>query len=118
KPGAGLFPLLIGVLLGALSLPALIHALRTPAAETGAREPDHHRRLDLVVFLALAAYIVVLPYAGFAISSTVLVAFLFYTAGRMSLIASAAFAVALVLPLYLVFSLLLKVQFPTSSFFS
>ena len=116
KPGAGLFPLLIGLLLTLLSVSALFNALRAPNGSP-ARDTDRHIGLELTIFFSLIVYVVALPYVGFAVSSIAFVAFLLYTAGRKSMMFSLAFSIALVIPLYTIFALALKVQLPKSSLF-
>ena len=116
KPGAGLFPLLIGVFLTLISLPALVYALRTPAIPPPS-DANRHIGLDLAIFTALIAYAIALPYVGFVVSSIGFVAFLLHTAGKKSLMSSAVFSIALVVPLYAIFAFVLKIQFPKSSLF-
>jgi hypothetical protein len=115
KPGAGLFPLLIGMLLTLLSIPELLRAWNAPA-ET-ARDSKRRTALEVSIFAALVVYVAALPYIGFLASSTALVAFLLYLAGRKRLTVAVALSVALVFPIYAIFAWALNVQFPQPAIF-
>jgi hypothetical protein len=116
KPGAGLFPLLIGVLLALLSALEFLRAWNA-SVELPLSNAGHHFALSSSIFAALAVYVVVLPFFGFLASSIVLVSFLFYVAGRKRLLLAVAFGIALVLPVYVIFGWALKLQFPQLSIF-
>jgi putative tricarboxylic transport membrane protein len=69
-PGAGFFPLLIGLLTGLLALIALFHSLRekTGPSVSGPKEPFRWWNL-VVIFAALVAYALTLTTSGFMINT-------------------------------------------------
>lgn len=120
KPGAGLFPFIIGIALPLLCAPLLVQRLVVPADPTGSEVIEGsrtHWRAEAAVYLALAAYVVTLPYLGFAIGSLLLVFFLVRFIAGKPWIASGLMAVVVVAPLVVILGKVLKVSLPQSSLF-
>lgn len=114
KPGAGMFPFLIGIILTVLSIPAFIHSARKTRT-TSAVSAERHTALEVTIFIGLIAYVLALPWFGFLVSSVAFVAFLFRIAARKSALVSFALGVILVVPIYLILAVALKVPVPQSS---
>lgn len=120
KPGAGLFPFILGIALPLLCIPLLIRWFRVrainaplPLAE-GTHRPWH---VETAIYAALIVYVLALPYLGFTVCSLLLVFFLVrFTAGKSSM-TSLMLSVALVAPLVLILGKALKVGLPEASLF-
>ena len=115
EPGPGLFPALVGTL---MCLAALAHLVQTWIAERETRSAQK-APVDIVLLTAtLAAYILLLPRAGFVVSAFTLLLGTLSIFGlpgwwRRLLIAAAATAVS-----YFVFTWGLGVSFPQPSWFN
>jgi putative tricarboxylic transport membrane protein len=112
KPGPGLFPLILGLILILLSLILLIQSKGRPGSRSFSFGESPKR--IVMVYGSLLAYVAILEYAGFLLSSFLLIFFLFvvlgeYTVKRAALTALAATAVA-----YVLFDVLLKSPLPKS----
>ena len=106
-PDSGFLPLIYGALLAGLALAVVIQLLLagTPAAEDDVRKP-------LLVLAALIAAVSALPFAGFAISVFLLLAFLYAVVERLPVLPSALVSGAITGALYLVFKTWLGVPLP------
>jgi putative tricarboxylic transport membrane protein len=112
KPGPGLFPLILGLILILLSLVLLLQTRGRPGSRRFSLGESPKR--ILMVYGSLLAYVAILEYAGFLLSSFFLFFFLFvalgeYTVKRAALTALAATAVA-----YVLFDVLMKSPLPKS----
>lgn len=120
KPGAGLFPFILGIGLPLLCVPLLIRWFRFPAARAAlplTENANRPWRVESAIYLALIIYVLALPYLGFTICSLLLVFFLVrFTAGK-STITSLMLSIALVMPLVLILGKALKVKLPEASLF-
>ena len=112
-PGSGFMIFWVGAAMTALSLVAVIAAVRQPAGEalgslwTGTRWP-----LVAYVIVLLGLYAWLLPTLGFGIGTTILLFLLFKTIEPSGWFASLFTAVATTAASYLVFNRWLKTQLP------
>ncbi len=118
QPDSGFLPFWASVLLGLLSLVSLGQAVanRKPRSKP---EPLFAGRLwhrVVLAFVALAAYAQVVPFAGYNCATFLLMAFLFWLAGRQKLWRVAAYSLGTTLITYYVFSRALNLQFPVGPF--
>jgi hypothetical protein len=111
RPGAGLYPLAVGVFGGAVSLAWLVSTLRrAPAGAGGVAAPDSRRRVGAAAAL-LVGYCLLLPWTGFPLAAFLFTALLLrglgarWTAALGLGIVSAAAA-------YYLFAVLLGVPLP------
>lgn len=110
-PGAGFFPLLLGVLLGLLSLILLGAGLVTPAgAATGVR-PERTEVLYLVGSIFVA--VVLFELAGFLVTMALFTAVAMKVLGGLRWVTAAALAVVGSVTAYLVFSRVLLIALPS-----
>jgi putative tricarboxylic transport membrane protein len=116
-PGAGFFPLWLGVAMGALSLVWLIQVFRrTGKSTTAASLPGRFgvtRILAIVASLVAAA--LVMNLLGFQVAMFLLLVFLLLFMGRQSIWLSVIVALAGSVGVYRVFVATLDVQLPASS---
>ena len=112
SPDAGLFPLWTAILLGVLSLILLGQALRDRGREKGKglSRPGEGKKVAFTVG-GLLGFIVFYESLGFLISTFLLMAFLFYSAGHRWR-TSIGTAVLSALACYLLFDTLLKATLP------
>lgn len=115
EPGPGLFPLLVGSLMGVSAIVHLCLNLRLEHVTSRGEEGSIISIVQLV--LSLAAYIFLLPRAGFLLAS------LFLTLSTLSIYGMPGFARRVVSAIvitgiaYLVFTRGLGVNMPTASWF-
>jgi putative tricarboxylic transport membrane protein len=112
RPGPGLFPLILGLILILLSLILLIQSKSRPGARS-LSFGESPKRIAMV-YGSLLAYVATLEYAGFLLSSFLLIFFLFvilgeYTVKRAAFTALTATAIA-----YILFDVLMKSPLPKS----
>lgn len=113
QPGAGVFPIVVGVLLLLASLSVLREGMKLPpeaAVEVPARA-DRNRVLRL--FGLILGYIVLLPWTGQLIGSLVFCLLLIRLLSATGWILAAIQATVISIALYCVFVLLLQVQMPS-----
>jgi putative tricarboxylic transport membrane protein len=109
-PGAGFFPLLLGVTLIVLSFFQIIRG----AKDDRDLSPFTARRLVRVsmVFAALVVYFVFLEYLGFLVMSFLLMAFCFVWVARYKWYAALLWAFVSIVVAHLLFDVLLKSSLP------
>ena len=113
RPGVGFLPLLVGGCLSLLAFFSLIIEIWAASKDkTRGRFPVGSVGKVVVVICCLGVYVVVLPIAGYLLSTFLLFIFLFRTGGfkRWGLAILAAFLTASIS--YLLFGFLLNIRFP------
>jgi putative tricarboxylic transport membrane protein len=106
-PDSGFLPLIYGFLLAGLALAVVARLVLAgaPAAEGDVRKP-------LLVLAVLIAAVSALPFAGFALSVFLLLAFLYAVVERLPVVTSLLVSAAITGGLYLVFKTWLGVPLP------
>jgi len=120
KPGAGLFPFIIGWLLFGLAAALIVSQTRTREfrSESVAGLPKRaYWALGSAVYASLLAYAYLLPRAGFLVSSLLLLFVLMKFVGQLTSLRSATLSLAVVVPLYVVLVRLLKMPLPVAEWF-
>ena len=112
QPGPGVYPILVGVLLVIASIGSLTTDLIKPAQ--GKLNLPKGRNLGrvLIVTAAMAAYVLLLPYAGHLLSSIMVVFVVLHTIGLSSWPMKIGFTIAIGLGSYYLFDILLQVPLP------
>jgi putative tricarboxylic transport membrane protein len=115
-PGAGFLPFWLGAAMAVLSVILLTNATREPAQAGGrAPFPTGRKLLPLIeTALGLAAFILLLEWLGFLLSTALLTAFLLKAVEREGWVTTGIVAVANAGALYVVFQILLGVNLPKS----
>jgi putative tricarboxylic transport membrane protein len=110
-PGAGFFPLLLGVTLGVFSLMLLGASLLTP----GAGSPDVRPERPEVFYLvgSIFAAVVLFELAGFLLTMVLFVAVVMKVLGKMSWVTAVMLAVVGSVIAYVVFSRVLLIALPS-----
>lgn len=112
RPGAGIFPILVGVLLAFASLSTVWEGWRTSTAEH-AEFPAGHDGLRLLVLIgSLLVYIVALPWIGQILASTLFLILLMRVLSEISWPRVIIYSLAISGTLYAVFVGLLNVPMP------
>ncbi len=116
EPGPGLFPLLVGGLMCAAAALNLVQVL----LERGSEKFDLRKNARDIALLvgAIAAYIVLLPRAGFVISAFLMLFATLSLYGMPGVWRRAAVAAVVTLVALAVFRMLLGVNFPSPAWFS
>ena len=112
RPGAGFFPLSVGVFGAAVALIWVLRAIRrAPAAAEGLVVPEESRRRVAAATGVLVGYCLFLPWMGYPLAAFLFVGLLLRWLGARW---TAAFAIALACALasYYVFAVLLEVPLP------
>jgi hypothetical protein len=113
NPGPGFVPLLVGIMLGVISLAILIYSFFQRPSGGKTFWPDKKQWPKVVTtVLMILIYTIAFPYLGFFVSTLLLMVFLFKSIGGMKWKASLAGAILTSSCFYLVFKVWLKVQFP------
>lgn len=113
NPGPGFVPLLVGILLGIISLAIFVYALFQEPSGRKAFWMDKKRWPKVVAtVLVILIYTIAFSHLGFFVCTLLLMFFLFKTIGGMKWKASLAGAILTSCCFYLVFKVWLKVQFP------
>jgi putative tricarboxylic transport membrane protein len=116
-PGAGFFPLWLGVAMGALSLVWLVQVFRRTG--TTPKAPSLPNRLGIIRILAIIASLVaaalVMNLLGFQVAMFLLLVFLLLVMGRQSVWLTVIISLAGSVGVYRVFVTYLDVQLPASS---
>lgn len=117
-PGPGFLPFWSAVILGALSIILIATASLTKKWE--GKLADLWRGLDWVrviwVLLSLFLYPILLPLAGYLVTTFVLIAFLLFIGVRSKLWIDVASALAITVISYVIFCTLLDVKLPKGIF--
>jgi putative tricarboxylic transport membrane protein len=112
RPGASLFPIVVGVILALASLSTLWEGWRTPSAEQ-VEFPAGRDLLRLLVLVgALFAYIVALPWLGQIVASSLFLILLMRALSDVGWPRATAYALIISGALYVVFVRLLDVPMP------
>ena len=116
EPGPGLFPMMVGSL---MCVAAIAHLAQTWVAQRGEQAKPGRLPVDIALLTAtLAAYILLLPRAGFVISSVLLLLGTLSIYGMPGLWRRLATAVIATAVSYLVFKLALGVIMPNPTWFN
>jgi len=110
-PGAGFFPLLLGVALGVFSLMLLGTSLLTPAAGSPDVRPERPEVLYLVG--SIFAAVLLFELAGFLLTMALFTAVAMKVLGSMSWATAVVLAVAGSVTAYVVFSRVLLIPLPS-----
>ena len=111
KPGAGFFPVAVGVFLCAAAATVLIAGFRRTAAGAGALEPDARARV-LTTAAALVGFCLLVPWLGYPLCALAFVALLLRRLGGGGWRAAAITAVLSAGVSYYLFGVLLAVPLP------
>ncbi len=116
-PGAGFFPLWLGVAMGALSLVWLVQVFRrTGKPPKTASLPDRSGIVRILAIIAsLVAAALVMNLLGFQVAMFLLLIFLLFVLGRQSVWLTVIIALAGSVGVYRVFVTTLDVQLPAAS---
>jgi putative tricarboxylic transport membrane protein len=115
NPGPGFFPFITGLILGTLALMLHLQFSRevSPRQIEKALLKNRDRTLKMVLtVIALLAYSIGLDYTGFLISTTIFVAFLFWTIEPQRWYIVVFGSAMISVSAYSIFELLLKVPLP------
>lgn len=114
RPGPGLYPLMLSVILVGLGVLLVIHRLRGEPAAFGRFSAPTGFELGRVaqVVLALGVSIVLLPIAGYFLSTVALVAALLFGVERLTHWRAVVTTLALPAIFFVVFVVLLRVRLP------
>ena len=112
-PGAGLFPVLVGGLLGFASVATIWEGWKAARTE-GIDIPVGQDRLRLFKLIALLAlYFTTMPWLGYSLSSWAFATLLIRLLSTLPLLRCAAYAALMTGVIYVCFIYLLKVPMPT-----
>lgn len=116
-PGAGFFPLWLGVAMGVLSLVWLVHLFRrTGKSPKTASFPNRSGIIRILAIIAsLVAAALVMNLLGFQVAMFLLLIFLLLVLGKQSIWLTVIIALAGSVGVYRVFVAYLDVQLPTAS---
>lgn len=127
KPGAGLFPFIVGIFLAIIAFWTVAReVLRLRARSIGptlsaltieAGPAQARLRKEILLLLALAAYMAALNVIAFAPASTLLVAVIVRFVGERSWTYTALLSLGIVLPMTLILGVALKMQLPGGTFY-
>ena len=113
NPGPGFLPLLVGVLMLALSVALLVRSARSREEKKTGPAAASSRRFKLVATTgALFLFAFAFPHLGFLITTIPLMIFLPRVIGELSWKVSLAIGFLTSLAMYALFKVWLKVQFP------
>lgn len=116
NPGMGFMPFIVSLILGILSL--VLFTKATFTQEQSSRSPfagSFWKRV-LFVIAVLAAYSSLMPIAGYLISTFFLMILLFYVIGKLRWWVIIASSFLATFGTYMIFSVLLNLQFPKGFF--
>lgn len=112
RPGAGVFPMVVGAMLAFTSLATLWEGWRTNTGERVELPAGQDRQRLLALIGSLLLYILVLPWLGQILASTLFLILLMRVLSEVSWPRVIAYSLAISLSLYGVFVLLLNVPMP------
>jgi putative tricarboxylic transport membrane protein len=110
-PGAGFFPLLLGVTLGVLSLLLLGTSLLSPGGESLDVRPERREVVQLTASIFVAVFL--FEWAGFLLTMALFVAVAMKMLGTMSWVTAVVFALAGSVTAYVVFGRVLLIALPS-----
>jgi len=111
-PGAGMIPFAVSLMVIGLSVILLFQALRRPIYFRDILPKSEGLRKIILVFVAAAIFLAVIPYTGFVIASTILLFILYVQHYRWYV--SAGLALGISLLAFWVFGNLLNIPLPTN----
>lgn len=111
RPGAGFFPVAVGVFLCAAATTVLVAGFRRAAAAAAPLEPDARARV-VVTAAALVGFCLLVPWLGYPVCALVFVAVLLRRLGGSGWIGALVTAVLSALLSYYVFAVTLGVPLP------
>ncbi len=117
EPGSGFMPFGASVLLGILSIICFLQAKEQRKSED--LEPLFHGKFwfkVVVVFVVLFFYALTIPFAGYTITTFVLLIILFWIAGEKKIWKVVVYSFSTTVLTYYVFSKWLSLQFPIGPF--
>ncbi|OGP69377.1 MAG: hypothetical protein A2169_02700 [Deltaproteobacteria bacterium RBG_13_47_9] len=113
KPGPGLFPLLLGITLGFLSLVFIVRNGFKPSTGPASLWVDQQNKKRIFLILGtLILYAIVLSILGFLVSSFFLLFFLLNLSYPRRWITLGIASFLITLAFYIIFKILLKIQLP------
>lgn len=111
-PGPGFFPLLIGTILGILSIVILILARKEKTKDLSyAQWPDFSKNVPTTM-IALFVYAFLLEFLGYIVGSLLLMFFLYKVVSSNKWRSSITITLLVIFLTYVIFGVLLKSQFP------
>jgi putative tricarboxylic transport membrane protein len=110
-PGAGFFPLALGLALGALSVMLLGLGLLSPAS--GSTDAWPERRVGFYLVASIVAAVWLFEHAGFLLTMTLFLALTTRVLGKISWLTAVVLAVAGSAAAYVVFSRVLLIALPS-----
>ncbi|GAB3458197.1 tripartite tricarboxylate transporter TctB family protein [Actinophytocola sediminis] len=114
RPGAGLFPVAVGVAFAVISVATGVEALRMRGADTTLSLPrGSELRQMLIVLAALVVLLALLPVLGLLLSGSAFAVVTLRTLGAGSWPRALLYGCGLGVAVYLVFVVLLEVSFPS-----
>ena len=116
-PGPGGFPLVAGLILLVGCLGTGVEALRSKRTEETVRPKGPSRMRMLSMLTVVSGCVIVLPYVGYLLSSTLLTLAILHIMGLGRWPVKAGLAVAIGLGSYLMVKYLLGIQLPVGIFF-
>ncbi len=112
KPGAGVFPVIVGIILMLASLTTMWEGLQLDKAEQVDLPAGADRKRLLSLIGLLFGYFLALPWMGQIISSTLFCILLIRVLSDLSWLRIVEYSLAMSIALYVVFVFLLKVPMP------
>ncbi len=116
SPGPGFFPLLIGLLLGCISLFMILIAYKAKQKGQNPNERPSFGRNVLPVLVVLFAYAISIERVGYIIGTSFLLLYLFKVTGSRRWFTSILMALIVVSVTYLFFGVLLSTPLPKGIF--
>lgn len=114
-PGAGWMPLLLGVVMGLLSILLLVTASRRPSSKDTKVEWPRGEGMfnNVAILVGLAVSVIVLETAGYLLSTLVFLVVLMKILGKYSWKLSIAMSVIFSATMYWVFKIFLEIPLPS-----
>jgi putative tricarboxylic transport membrane protein len=113
QPGAGVFPLLVAGILFVASLSSLWEGWHHRAHSPTLDLPEGSDRTRLLKLIALLlVYFLIIPWAGFSLSSILFCGLLIRLLSELTWIRSAAYALLMTAAIHIIFITILKVPMP------
>ena len=117
-PGAGFYPLVVAGLLLLSSIGAYLEVIRTDAFRSESAMPwGKHLWRPLSIFLAIAVYIIVLPYAGCIFGGMIVIFVALQAIGGIRWYSKIIITIGIAVGSYLLFDTLLGVSLPMGILF-
>ncbi|WP_188052213.1 tripartite tricarboxylate transporter TctB family protein [Aureimonas fodinaquatilis] len=111
-PGAGIFPLVVGVIFALVSMGVIIDALWSKMPGKVTLPAGEDRKRLIIIFCAFLVYVGLINLLGFLISTVLLVIVFTRVVGEVSWLKAAMCGFGLTLLVWLAFAVLLGVRLP------